>query len=779
MQEAGSEDRAPGLEERMTRLEAQLRSQSEEIAALQVELHRLHNEQPANKFLQPEKGAPVTRPWLPPPPPSPSKPMPTEQPFEPAPGPPPAFTSYPAETRRQGNRSVESRIGSQWLNRVGIVALLIAVTLALKFAVDKHWIQFTQSGRIVTGLVLGAAVVLWSERFRRKGYPTFSYSLKAVGTGTLYLTLWASFHLYHLVPAPVALAMMIGVTAWNAVMAWAQDAELLAVYALVGGFATPALLGTGGNHEVFLFSYVLAMDIAVLLLLVKKPWQRLIFGSFPGTVAYFIGWYTHFFSKDEAGVTALFVVLLTAPFAALALAGRQREEAGEGLLAPLAAASFFACAMYSVLEDSGRHGWLPWAAVAVAAVYLLLMRVRREGLAEAVHLAIAIIFLTIAIPLKAEGRWITVGWLAEGVALLWVAGKLLGPEVQARVRLLMRWLGSIALGLGVAESLIFWAGQDAAHAFWNGRFWTEMAAVGALALAAWLARHPAHEDAAEPTLKTLRWPSISMGCTLVAHLVAPLALAREISAYWSASEALDAGYRSQLMATSVAALLMVYGAALIAWTTLLDAEETAQRRLQIMLACGYLGLGSLVMMVTSIASRGAPLHAVWNARLLVEIAGAAALAMTAWLAWQAKRVRTDEGRFWRITAASSLLAFNLVLLLAGVREVTTYFGLQASGDDALAEAFSISAWLMIYAAALLAAGFWKRLAFVRWQGLVLLVFTIGKVFLYDVHSLSSGYRILSFFGLGVVLMTVSFAYQKDWLGLKDPGADRPVDEAVR
>jgi uncharacterized membrane protein len=120
----------------------------------------------------------------------------------------------------------------------------------------------------------------------------------------------------------------------------------------------------------------------------------------------------------------------------------------------------------------------------------------------------------------------------------------------------------------------------------------------------------------------------------------------------------------------------------------------------------------------------------------------------------------------------------LLVLLAGVREVMTYFGLQASADDALAEAFSISAWLMIYAAALLAVGFWKRAAFVRWQGLVLLVFTIGKVFLYDVHSLSSGYRILSFFGLGVVLMTVSFAYQKDWLGLKDPTVDNAADEAT-
>jgi uncharacterized membrane protein len=778
MQDAGGEGRAAGLDARVARLEAQLRSYSNEIAALQVELHKLRDEQPASEFLRVKKpAAPVSRPWLPPPP-APSSAVPQPETVFAAAAVPPPPNFYAAESKPHGNRSVENQIGSQWLNRVGIVALLIAVTLALKFAVEKHWIHFTQTGRIVTGLVLGTAVALWSERFRRKGYSTFSYSLKAVGTGTLYLTLWASFHLYHLLPAPVALTMMIAVTAWNAIMAWAQDAELLAVYALVGGFATPALLGSGGNHEVFLFSYVLAMDVAVLLLLVKKPWQRLLFGSFPGTVVYFIGWYTEFFTKDQAGITALFVVLLTMPFAALALAGRQRDKAGEGLLAPLVAASFFACAMYSVLQDSDRHAWLPWTAVAAAAVYLLLMRVRREGLAEAMHLAIAIIFLTIAIPLKAEGRWITVGWLAEGVALLWVAGKLLGPDVQARVRSLMRWLGCIALALGVGESLIFWASEDALHAFWNGRFWTEMGAVAALALAAWLARHPARDDSTEPMLNAPGWPVIAMGCTLVAHLVAPLALGREISAYWSASQALDAGYRSQLTATSVAALLMVYGAALIGWTTLRESEETAQRRLLIMLACGYLALGSLTMVATPIAGSGGPARVVWNARLLMEIAGAAALATTAWLAWQAKLGRESDAEFWATVAAWCLLAFNLLVVLAGVREVMTYFNLQASADDALAEAFSISAWLMIYAAALLAVGFWKRTAFVRWQGLVLLVFTIGKVFLYDVHSLSSGYRILSFFGLGVVLMTVSFAYQKDWLGLKDPTADNAADEAT-
>jgi uncharacterized membrane protein len=77
----------------------------------------------------------------------------------------------------------------------------------------------------------------------------------------------------------------------------------------------------------------------------------------------------------------------------------------------------------------------------------------------------------------------------------------------------------------------------------------------------------------------------------------------------------------------------------------------------------------------------------------------------------------------------------------------------------------------VFAAGLLAVGFWRRSAAVRWQGLGLLVFTIAKVFLYDVRDLSAGYRVMSFLGLGALLMAVSFAYQRDLLKLHAADGD--------
>jgi uncharacterized membrane protein len=67
---------------------------------------------------------------------------------------------------------LESRIGSHWLNRIGITAVLIGVSYFLKFAFDNDWIG--PAGRVAIGLLAGIAVVVWSETFRRRGYRVFS-----------------------------------------------------------------------------------------------------------------------------------------------------------------------------------------------------------------------------------------------------------------------------------------------------------------------------------------------------------------------------------------------------------------------------------------------------------------------------------------------------------------------------------------------------------------------------------------------------------------------------
>lgn len=73
---------------------------------------------------------------------------------------------------------------------------------------------------------------------------------------------------------------------------------------------------------------------------------------------------------------------------------------------------------------------------------------------------------------------------------------------------------------------------------------------------------------------------------------------------------------------------------------------------------------------------------------------------------------------------------------------------------------SLSIFWLIYAIIVMAVGFTGKYKTLRFGGLLLLLLAISKLFFYDLWSLGTLYRIISSISLGVVLLSISFAYQK-------------------
>ena len=447
--------------------------------------------------------------------------------------PAPQFRSLEPEPGSDSH-TLESRIGSQWFNRIGILAVLIGVAWFLKLAFDNHWIG--PLGRVLIGLIAGAALIAWSERFHKRGFAVFSFSLKAIGSGTLYLSLWAAFQLYSLMPAGVAFAAMIAVTAFNGYMAWIQDAELLALYAIAGGLSTPLLVSTGGNHEVTLFTYLLILDLAVLILVALRPWSRLFFVSFTGTVIFVFAWWSSFYSYGQAQRTAIFLCCFFIPFSLAPRLIKIPLDAGESFqgwdtlaafVIPLVNAALGFLAFYSLFIPSTADWAGAWLAVAFAAYYLLLMRLPQRGILRAnsaslsaLHLVTAIVFLTIAIPLKTQGRWMTIGWLVEGAVLLW-----LSRRVQS---LLLRTLALLCLILGLGALLIM-NPPAANRPIFNERFGTYCVAIAVFAFVAWLARK-SHDE--QEVSAVMHWPNLAAAAVLAVNVLILVALSWEIHCYW-------------------------------------------------------------------------------------------------------------------------------------------------------------------------------------------------------------------------------------------------------
>jgi uncharacterized membrane protein len=384
--------------------------------------------------------------------------------------------------------SLESRIGGQWLNRVGIIAVLVGLSYFLKLAFDNNWIgPVTQ---VLIGIAAGVALMVWSERFRRKSYTGFAYSLKAVSVGALYLSFWAASQYYHLVPPTVAFFGMVAVTLTSAALSLRQNAELLAAFALVGGFLTPVLISTGQNHEFALFCYLALLDLGTLWITSIKKWQRLLLGSYVGTALLFGAWAASYYDEDELAATlgfATFFFLLFAvtPFVADKAPASELSRLVTMTVVLLNAAGYLAATHLMLLQH--HRSQLAWLVLLVGAFYFALARIlqkRDDGAYAPVHLALAVGFLSVAIPLKLDGPWITLGWLVEAGALFWAAHR--------SVSLLLRWLGVTALALGVLRLVL--DSDVHQHLLLNPRFGLYLVAIAALALLTYYALSEGGEE---------------------------------------------------------------------------------------------------------------------------------------------------------------------------------------------------------------------------------------------------------------------------------------------
>jgi uncharacterized membrane protein len=524
-------------------------------------------------------------------------------------------------------RNLESRIGAQLLNRIGIVAVLIGVAWFLKLAFDRNWIG--PPVRILLGLACAVGLVAWSERFRRRGFAAFSYSLKALGTGIAYLSLWAAFSVFHLAPAGLIFLAMTAVTVGNAVLARTQDSEVLALYALVGGLATPALLSTGHSDEIFLFSYLILLNAGMLLLIATHPWKRLALGALLGTVVYYFGWTVSVAYPANIPLTTFFLAVFFAVFVAVPLLILRKVSSPDAFFSvafPIgnAAATFLALMVLFGDQHSGRPG----VTFALAGACLLMAAASRvhQGLSRT-HLGLGIFFVTVVVSLQFHGYVVTLCWLGEALVLVVLAKMRSNPA--------MRVFATVVLTIAAFSLYMDW------------------------------------------------------------FAVPPKPLAVVVNMYFATS---------------------LVGAAVFAVVTRLSA-----------------GAGT--------ASRG--------------FGG------------------------WGYLAGFAAIAFSVTLLVAVCLEVHHYLYCGAgflhnycggfyrqSQDRAFAASFGYSAWFMVYGAGLMTVGFLRRSAFLRWQALFVLAFSVGKVFLSGISQQSQGYRVLSFLALGVLLLAVSFAYQKDWLRLR-------------
>ena len=172
------------------------------------------------------------------------------------------------------------RRGEWWLNKIGIGLLLFGAAFLFKFSVDQAWI--TPGVRVGIGIGLGALLVLLGLRVyadRR----AFSQVLLGGGIGVFYITGYAAFQLYALVPYAAAFAFMVSVTALALLLSLHGDGPALALIGTSGGLGTPFILYAGDGSVGGLVLYTCVLLTGACAIYAYKGWTSLLIAAFAGT----------------------------------------------------------------------------------------------------------------------------------------------------------------------------------------------------------------------------------------------------------------------------------------------------------------------------------------------------------------------------------------------------------------------------------------------------------------------------------------------------------------
>jgi len=154
---------------------------------------------------------------------------------------------------------------------VGGVALALAGLFFVQLALQRGWIGHRLRDGLAVGV--GALALALHGPLRRRDFCIQADVIAGAGAVLIYLGAWAATRLHGLVPMPVAFAVMATATAWASWLAVRADAPIVAVFALLGGFATPILLDVGAQSTGALFTYLALLHCGALALDRARGWR--------------------------------------------------------------------------------------------------------------------------------------------------------------------------------------------------------------------------------------------------------------------------------------------------------------------------------------------------------------------------------------------------------------------------------------------------------------------------------------------------------------------------
>ncbi|WP_242094703.1 DUF2339 domain-containing protein [Aestuariivivens sediminicola] len=683
--------------------------------------------------------------------------------------PPAQSASADTQKEEKSSTNLEKFIGENLINKIGIIILILGVGIGAKYTIENDLIS--PLTRIILGYLVGLGLLAFGIRLKRK-YLNFSAVLVSGAMAILYVITYLAYVLYDLFPEVIAFCLMLVFTVFTVFFALKYSKQIIAHIGLVGAYAVPFLLGDTAEDPSFLFSYMLIINIGILVIAFKKYWKGLYISSFALTWLIFSTWYaTSTFISSEIDVPMalififLFFTLFYATFLAFKLIQKEKFDVMDILLL-LANSFIFYGFGYDILDhpDMGGNllGLFTLGNGLLHAVVSLIIYKQKLGDRNLFYLVsgLVLLFITIAIPVQLDGNWVTLLWIGEAALLFWI-GRTKNRAVYENIGYGLMVLATLSLVQDWTVNYTNYWNDTKLRPFLNPQFLTSLLFIAGLLFISVLDANKKYKSAVERQL--LEITSFLIPAVLIGTIYFTFRL--ELENYWyvlyqDTREQVDhylTGPNFDVLKFKTIWVLN-YSLLFVSILSFVNIYKIKNRLLG-QINIGLIGLAILVFLTQGLYTisllRDSYLmyepmgyHHIIIRYLSFIFLGVALFACYKYIHREFMKVDYK--------LAFDILIYTTIIWIAS-SELIHWLDMAHSETS---YKLGLSILWGVYSLILISLGIWKTKKHLRIAAITLFSVTLLKLFLYDIAHLNTISKTIVFVSLGILLLIISFLYNK-------------------
>jgi hypothetical protein len=343
----------------------------------------------------------------------------TTRPYQDAPPGAQAAPNFQTATSTAAEKSdLEKFIGENLASKIGILITVIGVVIGAKYAIDNELVSPLM--RIVFGYLVGFGLLGFGIKLKAR-YHNFSAVLVSGAMAIIYFVTFAAYTYYGLFSQGSAFVLMLIITVSTVAAAVSYNRQIIAHIGMVGAYSIPFLLSENRGRVDVLFTYIAIINIGILVVSLKKYWKSIHYLAFGVTWVIYLSWYLTRYNPDHFNLALGFATLYFLTFYltfTLYKIITEAELSFDNVFLILANSFVYFGIGHAVIDDAYEGAF----AIANAGIHFLfafaLDRFKPfERNAIYFFSALMLTFCTIAVPIQLEGRWITLLWITEALIL--------------------------------------------------------------------------------------------------------------------------------------------------------------------------------------------------------------------------------------------------------------------------------------------------------------------------------------------------------------------------